>query len=372
VLLNVLASRLLGRAPKYLPTLVLFVTNRCNLRCAMCGVWEHGRRVGYDANGKREVLSAAEWAGVLRSARKLRTSLVTLCGGEPLMRRDIFEIIRSAREEGISVHLCSNAALLNAEDVDKLRRSGLSSISLSLESTEREISDALRGPGCHDSVLEAIRMFRERAPGIQIGINATITAMNFRDIWRMVPFAEELGVQQIKFGPIHTNLLHKDKRWSEVEGLLFKPEHLPELKREIRKLRKAISHSRLRTTSRAFLKGIPALYEASRRDFRCFAGYAICAVDPYGMVSPCCDMDSTECVRNRPLDEVWRSEAFHALRRKVHRCTSRCWDTTNTELSLRLRVRSLLGSTLRTWRDMKFYFDEGNDDPEKGGPHNSG
>ena len=370
VALNVLWSRLVGRPPKYLPTMVLFVTNRCNLRCAMCGVWEHGRRVEKDSNGRREELSTDEWRDALRAAGRLKTSLVTLCGGEPLMRKDIFDIISFARGEGMSVHLCSNAVLLNPEDIGRLGTSGLNSISFSLDSPDRQMCDSLRGSGSYDSVIEAIRLIRERAPGIRVGINATITALNFRDMVRMVPFAEELGVDQVKFAPIHTNLLHKDKRWSEVEELLFKPEQLPEFRQEVSRLIEATSRSRLRTTSRKFLSGMPGLYEAGHR-FRCFAGFAICAVDPYGMVSPCCDMDSTECVRDRPLDEIWRGGAFHALRRQVARCTSSCWDTTNTELSLRFRLLSLLGSAARTWRDMKFYFHEDNDDSEKESPHNS-
>ena len=203
----------------------------------------------------------------------------------------------------------------------------------------------------------------------QASINATITARNFRNLHEIVPFAERLGVHQVKLAPIHTNLLHRKKRWSEVKDLLFRPELLDDLTAEVGKLIQATSRTKLRTTSRRFLRGIPGLYRGGNR-FRCFAGYAICSIGPFGNVAPCCDMKGPWSVRSMPLEQIWRTEKFHAMRQRVDRCRRPCWDTTNTELSLRLRMRSLLWEIPRTWRDMSFYFNNGSHDSPKEHRHN--
>ena len=70
-------------------------------------------------------------------------------------------------------------------------------------------------------------------------------------------------------------------------------------------------------------------------------------------------MEGVVSVRDRPLEEIWRSADFQQLRLGVHTCDRPCWDTTNTELSLRLSVRSMLSEVGQTWRDLKFYFGSG-------------
>jgi len=317
----------------------------------MCGVWEHA-----DPSDQDGELSTEEWKTVIRSAVKLRTVLLSITGGEALLRADVFEIIREAREGGIAVHLCSNGTVLNSANIERLRMSGVNTVSISVESTVPEIHEQLRGQGTFDRTIRGIRLLRECAPEIKVGINFLITARNYRNMADMIPFAERLGVHQIKFAPIHTNLQHKGKRREEFADLIFTEDRLDELEAEIRKLIAAAAKSRLQTTSRTFLNGIVDLYRRPHARFRCYAGYAACAINPRGMVAPCCDMESTINVRDKPLDEIWRSEEFQRLRHGVHACDRPCWDTTNAELSLRLGVRGVLGEIGQTWRDLKFYF----------------
>ncbi len=352
-LADVWLSRRLRCRPRHLPILLIFVTDKCNLQCRMCGVWEHAE------SDLADELSTEEWKTVIRSAAKLRTMLLSITGGEALLRPDVFELIKYARLHGISVHLCSNGTVLNETTVDALRASDVDTVSISVESTVAEVHDRLRGAGTFDRAVRGIRLLRELAPGIKVGINYLITAENFRNTAEMIPFAERLGVHQIKFAPIHTNLQHKGKRLQEFADLIFTEEDLDELEAEMQKLIEAASKSKLQTTSKMFLRGVVDLYRHPRKGFRCYAGYAACAINPHGMVAPCCDMEGVVSVRDRPLEEIWRSADFQQLRLGVHTCDRPCWDTTNTELSLRLGVRSMLGEIGQTWRDLKFYFGSG-------------
>ena len=354
VMSDVLVARRLHFAPHYVPILLFFMTYRCNLRCRMCGVCEQDR-----PNEVAPELSLDECKDIMRAAARLKTSLMLISGGEALLRQDVlFDTIRFAYEHGIATHLCTNGVLLTSDAVEQLRASRVQTISVSVESPQRETHDFLRGAGAYEAAVSAIRLLRTAAPEIRVGINCTITGKNFRDLAAMVPFAESLNVHQLKFAPIHTNLLHRKKNFDRFNDLFFKEEEIPQLKTEIERLIKAVRGTRLMTTSPWFLSKIAASGQGAPR-FRCYAGYAACTLSPDGMVTPCSDMEGSLSVRKMRLDEIWRSQAYHAMRTRVAHCTCHCWDTLYAEMSLRLRLRSLPRDAWRTCKELGFYFGRG-------------
>ena len=338
--------------PKHLPILLLFVTDLCNLRCRMCGVWEHA-----EPGGEGE-LSTDEWKAVIASGAKLRAAIVSFTGGEVLLRRDIFDLIEHAKRHRIATHVCTNGTLLDEGNVDRLRECGVGTVSVSIESATPQEHDYLRGEGTFEKAVRGTRLLRERAPEIRVGINSLITAQNFRHMEAMIPFAESLGVHQLKFAPIHTNLQHRCKRREEFGDLVFHEDDLDELQAALEGLVRALGTTKLHTTSLPFLAGITDLYRRPPKTRRCYAGYAACAVNPQGRVGPCSDMLSQFSVREKPLEEIWASPGFHELRERVRQCDEACWDTTNAELSLRLQLRNWAssGGIGYIWRDLKFYF----------------
>lgn len=354
-ILDSIASRYTGRPPRYLPVILMFLTSRCNLRCKMCGVCDLHHEEKNDSE-----LSTEDWKAVIRSAAgRLGTTLAVVSGGEALLREDVFKIIKYATDSGISVHLCTNALLLAEDKMIQLRDSGVSTVSFSLDGPDAATHEYLRGKDTFPASLNALKRFHEIAPKVLLGINFVITRQNYKKMLSMLHFAEELGVNQVKFAPIHTNLLHRHRNLDEYSDLIFTPADFDDLEIEIDKLRDLCKRSRLITTSDAFFKGIKDLYVSPQR-IRCQAGYAICAINPAGYVAPCSDMDSMFNVKEQDLSDIWRDPEFHKLRRQVHECRSACWDTAYTELSLWLRPTSLLLGLLRNWRDIKFYYNSHN------------
>lgn len=348
---NVLLSRNLKIQPRYCPVMLFFLTGRCNLRCRMCGVCD--LKQGYD---NEEELSTSEWKALISdAARNLGTTLAVISGGEALLRDDVFEIIHHAESSGISIHLCTNALLLSEEKMARLIESGVSTVSFSVDGPVADIHEHMRGSNTFGKLTDTIRRFRELAPQVNIGINFVITRHNFRYMTDMLRFAESLGANQIKFAPIHTNLLHKDKDFSDCKDLVFTEEDLPSLELEVQKARKACLESGLITTSGAFFDGITRLYREPNH-IKCYAGYAICAVSPSGYVAPCSNMDSGFNVREHSISDIWRDPDFQRLRNKVHTCSSACWDTAYTELSLWLRPVPMVLNVARNLRDIFFYF----------------
>jgi len=351
--LDVKICRNLKIAPKSILFPVIWITNKCNLQCRMCDQWNT------DPALASEELSASEWYSFVDSARRMRAAVIVITGGEPFLREDLCGIIKYIRKKNIACHVCTNGTLLNKDTVNRLKGSGLNSITISLDSDCAEIHNQMRGADCFDGIVKGMGLLRRTVPEVNIGINCVITKRNFHNIWRMIPFAEKLGVDQIKFDPVHTNLMHRKKDLSSFAGLLFDKDDFPELRPEINKLIHAASQTKLLTNSPAFMKGILNLYGRRFRRLRCYAGYISCAVDALGRVSPCDNFDGCESLRSKPLEEIWKSPNFNSLREKVDNCNYGCWDSTHAELNIRCSTSGFLKEFSQILREMNYYLFNG-------------
>jgi len=104
------------------------------------------------------------------------------------------------------------------------------------------------------------------------------------------------------------------------------------------------------------LNGIPKMLNKNNKRLPCYAGYVSCAIDPNGRVSPCEDMDGVESVRDKPLEDIWKSlPSFQELRKRAHGCTSNCWDTTHTELNIRCSIKGLVWESGQILNDVDYY-----------------
>ena len=347
--LNIQKCRRLGLAPNSIPFLFLWVTNRCNLHCQMCDQWK------INPKGFSQELSTEKWFSVIDSAAKMNTLSISITGGEPLLRPDIFQIIGKINENKIVCHLCTNGSLLDNKTVEKLKESPPHSISISLDSNEAKIHNEIRGKDCFNRAVNGIQLLKKHAPEIKIGINFLIDKKNFKNMDKMVLFAGSLGVERLNVQMIHTNLQHKNKPLESFKGLLFSKKDMPQLRLEIKKFMEAISRTNLKTLSKTYMEGIPQVFNKNNDVFPCYAGYVSCAIDPWGRVSPCEDIEGAESVRDRPLEYIWKSPSFQELRKKVHSCTSSCWDTTHTELNIRCSMGGLVREFGQIFDDMDYY-----------------
>ncbi|MCX5705906.1 MAG: radical SAM protein [Candidatus Omnitrophica bacterium] len=327
---------------------LIWITGKCNLKCKMCDQWLEEKQ-------PVDELSTKEWLEVIDSACNLRAAIILITGGEPFLRADIFDILGYIRRKGLSSHICTNGTLLNESVVEKLKSSGLDSISVSLDSHIPEVYNIIRGAHVFDDVVNGIKILRKGIPRLKIGINCFISKSNFKDIYKMVPYAQSLGVDQIKFDTIHTHLRHRKKSLTNVDELLFSEKDLPELSQEMHKLLTTFSKSRLLTNSRTFINGIIHAYNGKTHPWGCFAGYVSCTIDPSGKVTPCDNTDSGLDVRKNTLEEIWNSERFQELRNNVHNCSLACWDSTHAELNIRCARWGLFREFKQIARELNFY-----------------
>ncbi len=118
--------------------------------------------------------------------------VLVLSGGEPLLRKDIFELARYGNDKGLKIALATNGILVTPEICEKIIDSGIKIVSLSLDGATEEVHDDFRQQkGAFKSVIRAAKLFREH--GIKFIINSSFTKRNQEDIPEVYRLAKELG-----------------------------------------------------------------------------------------------------------------------------------------------------------------------------------
>lgn len=168
------------------PFLVFWeVTRACALAC------QHCRAVAQPQPAPDE-LTTEQSKKLIDELATLAPPMLVLTGGDPMMRRDLLELIRYAADKGLRVALspAATARLLHA-DFDALHAAGVQSMSLSLDGACEETHDAFRGiPHTFERTLEAAR--RAKSAGIHLQINTTITKRTLHELDAFMQLMKEI------------------------------------------------------------------------------------------------------------------------------------------------------------------------------------
>lgn len=175
-----------------LPNPLSFAVNDdCNAACEHCSFFN-----AVEENG-RAVLSLQQASQAIADAQELGVSVVNLVGGEPLLRDDLPELIRSIDKSLSTVLLFTNGWHLERRAAE-LRRTGLDSVFISIDAADAARHDRFRRTaGLFDRALSGIR--RARQLGMSVGFSATITPESWRDgeLERIVELGRSVGVHEV-------------------------------------------------------------------------------------------------------------------------------------------------------------------------------
>jgi MoaA/NifB/PqqE/SkfB family radical SAM enzyme len=157
------------------------VTQRCNLECAQCHLPATTRKERPELSSSDELTTQEAFQLIDRIASVNPEVMLILSGGEPLLREDIFELSTYASGKGMMVVLGTNGLLMNDVAARMLKQSGVSGISISLDSLNPKIHDAIRSrPGAWEKAVSAIKTCRKE--GLSIQVNTVVTKKNFEEI----------------------------------------------------------------------------------------------------------------------------------------------------------------------------------------------
>lgn len=148
-------------------TAVWEVTMGCNMRCGHCGSSCAGTLLGE--------LSTDEALDLCDQIAELGLRWITLSGGEPLTRKDTPKLVKRLSRNGVKVNIITNGWLLDEEMAKKLKKSGISTVAISIDGTPK-IHDSVRKEGAFEHARNAFFAMTEL--GIETGAVTTITKKN--------------------------------------------------------------------------------------------------------------------------------------------------------------------------------------------------
>jgi len=169
------------------------LTQRCNLFCVHCYMSAFPQA---DVSGD---FTTEECFKVMDDMAKVNPDIfLILTGGEPLVRKDIFDIAAYGADKGFTCVLGTNGVLLGKDEAKAMRRSGLQGASVSLDSVDPEKHDAFRQlAGSWKNAVRGTRFLREE--GLDFSLHMSVMSWNVSEIPRMIDLARDLGAKVLNF-----------------------------------------------------------------------------------------------------------------------------------------------------------------------------
>jgi len=162
------------------------ITYACNLQCVHC----------LSSSGTRDPreLSTDQAKSVLDELRDLQVFYINIGGGEPMIRKDFFEILEHAETNNIGVKFSTNGTYITAENARRLAAMNYLDIQISLDGVDAITNDAVRGKGSYATAIAAMNHLREANFG-QFKISVVVTRHNVDQLDAFKALADSYGAQ---------------------------------------------------------------------------------------------------------------------------------------------------------------------------------
>ncbi len=291
------------------------MTQACNLACVHC-------RAGACKEALPDEMTYVEGKKLIDGIRSVGTPILIMTGGEPLLRKDFFDLAKYGLSVGLRVVLATNGVLVDTSTAKKIAQIGIRRVSISLDGPTSDDHDAFRQVvGAFDASLRGIHNLRQAS--VQVQINTTLTKRNRDKLPQIMKLAEELGASAF-----HVFLLVPTGRARKMSGEEMDADQYEETLKEFyylsrssametkatcapqyyRIMRQEAKREGLEVTERTF--GMNALTRG------CLAGLSFVFVSHSGQLQPCGYFDvKAGNVRESDFQHLWENAPlFNELR----------------------------------------------------------
>lgn len=164
----------------------IMLTQRCNLKCIMCKQWRE--------QSATEELETNDWKKIIKDLKKNGIRNIHFTGGEPLLRKDLAELISFSSKNGLVIGLTTNGILLSQEILSELINGGLRSIAISIDALNSEYEKIRGTANSYERVKNAASLIaqRRRESKIDAYINFTLMKDNIKELKKVKKFADEV------------------------------------------------------------------------------------------------------------------------------------------------------------------------------------
>jgi radical SAM protein with 4Fe4S-binding SPASM domain len=295
-------------------------TLRCNLRCAHCGS-------SCEPSTPVDELSTEEMMAVVDTLHEdFDTSrfVVAITGGEPMLRKDLPEVIERMAGYGMVVGMVTNGTTVTPERARRLVDAGLRTVSFSIDGTE-DLHDAVRGAGSFAKAMAGVRAIREAG----VELCEVITCARPDSVPRLAEVERvlrEAGLKDWRLFPID----RMGRGGANTDHLWLRPADVRALFEFIARRRREIAAAGnddfdVRFACGGFL-GVRREYGVRPSDAQCFAGTAIGSILADGKVSACPSLPrewAQGSVREDRFSTIWNNR-FEKFRDFSWRRTGPC------------------------------------------------
>lgn len=315
----------------------LDVTIQCCLKCQMCDVW----KTRYEHE-----LEIPQWIELVKDLKSwLGDFRLTISGGEPFMKRGIWDLFDYSASVNLPTVVITNGFMFEPRKLERLLETRLTQVLISVDSLKPEVHDTIRGvPGSHARIMRAIDFLAPRKRSFVLATNTVISRRNIAEVGQMGRKLAAAGVERMLFQPVQGGFsLEQKSRWPFTSDMW--PDSREEIDGGLRDLRAAKDEGtpivntaeEIESFREYFLQG-----EAWVRPWECSVGYSTLQFDPEGNARMC--SPSTRHIgniRDASPRELWSNALAAAERTRIEACRHPC--VLNCNRSHRLQEKVVYG-----------------------------
>lgn len=291
----------------------------------MCFMWR--------VEAEKNIVTLGEWNKFIEELHSfLGYSIeINILGGEPLLNGYVYELIGFIRSRNFRASMATNGFLINAEVANRIAKSGLNTLGISLDSLKPEIHDYLRGvDGVYKKATDAIDLICNYKSECKIDILAIIMGENLDDILMLADWVNsDERIASINFMAImkpHCSDLgsswykHKDYSFlwpSDTQKVSWIIDQLIARKKQGYKITSPVQQLE---KFKLYFRD-PAQFV---REDRCHFDEVVLNVSANGNVYLCWDMEPLGNIKTSNIREIWGSEKAMEIRQKIKGCRKNC------------------------------------------------
>lgn len=302
--------------------LIIDITHRCNLSCKICDIWKTG--------DSELPMDMAYIKKVLSQAKNLAIEEIALSGGEPLSRKDIFEILSYARETAIkNLGLLTNGMLVGEywEQVTSYLIDNTISLVISLDSLKPDIHNYIRN---YDAswqktmkALCAVSLLKKVNPTINFNVISIIVNQNLEELLSIAAYVKSLEANSIQFQPLLSNNLNMSERrknafWVTEDSFSLLDESIDKLI-EYKKKNQLFVRNSVNNLSliKKYYRG-----SINSSDVNCSSGDKTILISNQGMATTCFGPYGN--MTEEDFEDMLAGRSIINARQKVKRCAWPC------------------------------------------------
>lgn len=304
----------------------VITTYRCNARCQMCSAWKNPSRA------EEEITS--DIIDKIPGGHKR----LNITGGEPLLRRDIEDIVAVLDKKTSRLEISTNG-YFTERIVNIAKKFPDITIRISVEGLPK-LNDEVRGiRNGFDHALRTILRLKEL--GVKdIGFSMVISDRNIKDLLDLYHLTANMDLEFAN-ATMH-NSFYFYKHDNKIEDLEFVAKEMKRFIRALLDSKRRKQRMKIKDWFRAYINlGLLNYMQGKTRFLLCGAATDTFFLDPHGNVLACNGSDEPWIMGNlkeSDFDEIWNGEQANRIREKVEKCNRNCWMTGTAVPAMRKKI----------------------------------